>query len=141
MNGKLLPKLKSQPIPETQDESVFNLVGEEFEEVVFDDSKDVFVEFYAPSFVFVCFALANPSATWDSLGDYYADVNDQIVIAKMDALENDLPGSVSFHINAYPTLKFKPAGSHEFIDYYGDRTLESLVSFVEEHAMNDWHRY
>jgi len=45
--GKLEPQLKSQPIPETQDESVFNLVGKQFDEIVFDDSKDVFVEFYA----------------------------------------------------------------------------------------------
>jgi protein disulfide-isomerase A1 len=45
--GKLLPKLKSQPIPETQDGNVFTLVGNQFDEVVYDDSKDVFVEFYA----------------------------------------------------------------------------------------------
>lgn len=45
--GKLLPKLKSQPIPESQNESVFTLVNEQFDEVVYDDSKDVFVEFYA----------------------------------------------------------------------------------------------
>ena len=43
----LEPTLKSQPIPDSQDESVFNLVGKQFDEVVFDDSKDVFVEFYA----------------------------------------------------------------------------------------------
>lgn len=45
--GELEPTLKSQPIPDSQDESVFNIVGKQFEEVVFDDSKDVFVEFYA----------------------------------------------------------------------------------------------
>lgn len=47
LDGSLVPALKSQPIPETQDESVFTLVGKQFDEVVFDDSKDVFVEFYA----------------------------------------------------------------------------------------------
>lgn len=51
IEGKLLPKLKSQPIPETQDESVFTLVGQQFEEVAFDDSKDVFIEFYATWYV------------------------------------------------------------------------------------------
>jgi protein disulfide-isomerase A1 len=45
--GTLEPSLKSQPIPTTQDESVYNLVGKQFDEIVFDDSKDVFVEFYA----------------------------------------------------------------------------------------------
>lgn len=34
-------------------------------------------------------------------------------------------------------MKFKPAGSREFIDYDGDRALESMIAFVEEHAKND----
>lgn len=50
--GTLLPTLKSQPIPETQDGNVFTLVGNQFDEVVYDDSKDVFVEFYATWCVF-----------------------------------------------------------------------------------------
>jgi protein disulfide-isomerase A1 len=45
--GKLEPQLRSQPVPEVQDEPVFNLVGKQFEEIVFDDDRDVFVEFYA----------------------------------------------------------------------------------------------
>jgi protein disulfide-isomerase A1 len=45
--GKLEPTLKSEPVPETQDEPVYVLVGKNFEQAVFDDSKDVFIEFYA----------------------------------------------------------------------------------------------
>lgn len=45
--GTLTPELKSKPIPETQDEPVFDLVGKQFDEIVFDDSRDVFIEFYA----------------------------------------------------------------------------------------------
>jgi len=51
VKGELQPQLKSQPIPESQDEAVFNLVGKQFDEVVFDDAKDVFVEFYATWYV------------------------------------------------------------------------------------------
>ena len=51
LDGKLMPKLKSQPIPETQDESVCTLVRDQFDEAIFDDSKDVFIEFYAPWYV------------------------------------------------------------------------------------------
>ena len=47
LGGKLQPQLKSEPIPDTQDESVYTLVGKNFEDVVFDDTKDVFIEFYA----------------------------------------------------------------------------------------------
>lgn len=54
VEGKLQPTLKSQPTPEAQDESVFNLVGKQFDSVVFDDEKDVFVEFYASWYVLLC---------------------------------------------------------------------------------------
>ncbi|KAJ3977353.1 thioredoxin-like protein [Lentinula raphanica] len=130
--GELKPELKSQPIPESQDESVYNLVGKEFEEVVFDDSKDVFVEFYASW----CGHCKRLKPTWDLLADKYANVKDKLVVAKMEATENDLPPSVPFRVAGFPTLKFKPAGSRDFLDYEGDRSLESLVAFVEEHAKN-----
>lgn len=54
----------------------------------------------------------------------------------MDATENDLPASVPFRISGFPTLKFKPAGSRDFVDYEGDRSLESLIEFVEKTAKN-----
>ena len=54
----------------------------------------------------------------------------------MEAQDNDLPPSIPFRVSGFPTIKFKPAGSRDFIDYEGDRSLESLISFVEEHAKN-----
>ena len=53
----------------------------------------------------------------------------------MDAPENDLPPSVPFRVSGFPTLKFKPAGGRAWVDYEGDRSLESLIAFVEEHAV------
>ncbi|TFK55920.1 protein disulfide isomerase [Heliocybe sulcata] len=132
VSGDLQPQLKSQPVPEAQDEPVYTLVGKEFDEVVFDDSKDVFVEFYASW----CGHCKRLKPIWDTLGEKFAEIKDRIVIAKMEATENDLPPSVPFRISGFPTLKFKPAGSKEFLDYDGDRSLESLVAFVEEHAKN-----
>ncbi|GBE79475.1 Protein disulfide-isomerase [Sparassis crispa] len=132
VDGKLVPQLKSQPIPASQDESVFTLVSKQFDEVVYDDDKDVFVEFYASW----CGHCKRLKPTWDSLGDRYADVKDRITIAKMESTENDLPPSVPFRVTGFPTLKFKKAGSRDFVDYDGDRSLESLVAFVEENAEN-----
>ncbi|KAI0254682.1 thioredoxin-like protein [Lactifluus subvellereus] len=132
ISGTLQPTLKSQPIPETQDEPVYNLVGKEFEQVVLQDDKDVFVEFYASW----CGHCKRLKPIWDSLGEHYAAVKDRLIIAKMEAPENDLPSSVPFRVTGFPTLKFKPAGSKEWIDYDGDRSLESLVAFVDEHAKN-----
>ena len=71
----------------------------------------------------------------DPFSDY--SIFNEFNSAKMDATENDLPPSVPFRISGFPTLKFKAAGSSEFIDYDGDRTLESLIEFVEEKAKND----
>ncbi|KAI0375634.1 protein disulfide isomerase [Pilatotrama ljubarskyi] len=132
LDGKLEPQLKSQPVPETQDEPVFNLVGKQFDEIVFDDDKDVFVEFYASW----CGHCKRLKPTWDSLGEHFANVKDRLTIAKMEATENDLPPTVPFRISGFPTLKFKKAGSRDFIDYDGDRSLESLIAFVEENAKN-----
>ncbi|TFY82706.1 hypothetical protein EWM64_g1306 [Hericium alpestre] len=131
--GTLQPQLKSQHIPETQDEPVFTLVGKQFDEVVFDDAKDVFVEFYATW----CGHCKRLKPIWDSLGERYDSAKDRITIAKMEATENDLPPSVPFRVAGFPTIKFKPAGSREFLDYEGDRSLESLIAFVEENAKNN----
>ncbi len=54
----------------------------------------------------------------------------------MDATENDLPPSVDFRVSGFPTLKFKPAGGKVFVDYNGDRSLESLIEFIEAQAKN-----
>ncbi|KAI0352963.1 protein disulfide isomerase [Trametes cingulata] len=132
LDGKLEPQLKSQPIPDTQDEPVFNLVGKQFDEIVFDDDKDVFVEFYASW----CGHCKRLKPTWDSLGEHFANVKDRLTIAKMEATENDLPPTLPFRISGFPTLKFKKAGTRDFIDYDGDRSLESLIAFVEENAKN-----
>jgi protein disulfide-isomerase A1 len=83
---------------------------------------------------------------WETLGEKYAK-NSNIVMyvyptyssrnhklttsAQMDATLNDIPPSAPFKVQGFPTLKFKPAGSLEFIDYNGDRSLESLIEFVE----------
>ncbi|KAF9453077.1 disulfide isomerase [Macrolepiota fuliginosa MF-IS2] len=130
--GKLEPSLKSEPVPESQDESVYTVVGKNFDEVVFDDSKDVFIEFYATW----CGHCKRLKPTWDTIGDKYAPIKDKITIAKFEATENDLPVSVPFRVQGFPTIKFKPAGSRNFVDYEGDRSLESLLSFVEENAKN-----
>jgi len=130
--GKLEPQLKSQPIPDVQDEPVFTLVGKQFDEIVYDDDRDVFVEFYATW----CGHCKRLKPIWDSLGEHFKDMKDRVTIAKMEATENDLPPSTPFRVGGFPTLKFKPAGSREFLDYHGDRSLENLIAFVEENAKN-----
>lgn len=74
---------------------------------------------------------------YDTLGERYSNVKDKLVIAKFDATENDVPSSAGFRVTGFPTIKFKAAGSGEWVSYEGDRSLESFVEFLEANATND----
>ncbi|VDB85407.1 unnamed protein product [Peniophora sp. CBMAI 1063] len=128
--GELSPELKSQPVPTEQDEPVYTVVSKSFEDVVYDDEKDVFMEFYAAW----CGHCKRLAPIWQQLAEKFEDAP-SLIVGKMDAPENDLPPSVPFRVSGFPTLKFKPAGGRAWVDYEGDRSLESLIAFVEEHAV------
>ncbi|KDN45589.1 protein disulfide isomerase [Tilletiaria anomala UBC 951] len=130
--GKLTPSIKSDPTPKTQDGPVHVLVADEFDKVVFDDKKDVLVEFYAPW----CGHCKKLAPTYDTLGEKYKAHKDKIVIAKMDATTNDIPPSAGFQVGSFPTIKFKPAGGKEWIDFNGERTLDGFVEFIGLNAKN-----
>jgi len=133
VNGEIEPSIKSQPIPEKNDEPVLVLVAHEFEKFVYDPKKDVLVEFYAPW----CGHCKKLAPTWDELGKLYEKAKDQILIAKMDATENDLPSKATFQISGFPTIKlFKAGAEKDIVDYSGNRTLESFVEFLESNAVN-----
>lgn len=59
--------------------------------------------------------------------------------AQMDATANDIPPAAPFKVQGFPTLKFRPAGSglSGFVDYQGDRSLESLIEFVEANRQTE----
>lgn len=54
----------------------------------------------------------------------------------MEATENDIPPSAPLRVSGFPTIKFKKAGTRDFIDYNGDRSLENFIAFVHENAGN-----
>lgn len=132
--GKIEPSIKSEPIPETQDEPVYTLVAHNFDEIVFDKSKDVLVEFYAPW----CGHCKKLKPIWDQLGEKYGAFKDKVVIAKMDATENDIPATAGFQVQGFPTIKFFPAGDNKTpaVDYEGDRSLESFIEFLDANTVN-----
>merc|ERR1712126_315494 len=80
MAGKLKPYIKSEPVPESNDGPVKVVVGETFNEIVKDPTKDVLIEFYAPW----CGHCKKLAPIYDELGEKLKD-NKDIVIAKMDA--------------------------------------------------------
>ena len=59
------------------------------------------------------------------------------ISAQMDATENDIPPQAGFRVSGFPTIKFRAAGTDEWVDYNGDRSLESLVEFIEENRASE----
>jgi len=126
LSGSIKPSLKSDPIPESNDGPVTVIVGEQFEEIVMDKTKDVLVKYYAPW----CGHCKKLAPIWDELGEAFKD-NKDLVIAKFDATTNEADG---VNIRGYPTLKFYPKDNKEGVDYSGERDFESLKTYLTENA-------
>jgi len=125
LSGAIKPHLKSAPVPEEQG-PVTVIVGSEWEKIVKDTTKDVLVKYYAP-WCGHCKALA---PHWEDLGKHFAD-NENIVIAKFDATENEAEG---VDVSSYPTLTFYPRDNKAGVPYDGGRELEPLIKWMEENA-------
>ncbi|XP_040539146.1 protein disulfide-isomerase A2 [Gallus gallus] len=125
LDGKVKPQLLSAEPPEDWDtRPVKVLVGKTFEQVAFDETKNVFVKFYAPW----CTHCQEMAAAWEELGERYKDHED-IVIAEMDATANELE---NITISGYPTLHYFPAGpGRKMVEYRSARDVETFSKFLE----------
>lgn len=132
--GKLVPDVKSEPIPETQEGPVYKAVLGNYEDLVLDDEKDVLIEFYAPW----CGHCKNLAPTYDELGGLFfndAELTKKVSVAKMDHTANELD---SVTIQGYPTIMLFPAGKKDApIVYDGARTLEALNAFIRDKGTHE----
>jgi protein disulfide-isomerase A1 len=127
--GKILPAVKSEPIPESNDEPVKKVVADSWSDLVEDENVDVLVMQQAdwcghckaakPEILAVAKALENVKT---------------VRIATMDATLNDAP--VDYKAKGFPTIHFFPAGKDsKGIEYSGnDRKKEDFLAFITKHA-------
>ncbi|XP_026899573.1 protein disulfide-isomerase A2 [Acinonyx jubatus] len=125
LGGEVKPYLLSQELPPDWDQRpVKTLVGKNFEQVAFDETKNVFIKFYAPW----CTHCKEMAAAWEALAEKYKDHED-IIIAELDATANELE---AFPVHGFPTLKFFPAGpGRKVIEYKRTRDLETFSKFLD----------
>ncbi|KAL2227780.1 UNVERIFIED_CONTAM: Protein disulfide isomerase-like 1-4 [Sesamum indicum] len=128
LGDNLKPFYKSDPIPERNDGDVKIVVGNNFDEIVLDESKDVLLEIYAP-WCGHCQAL---EPIYNKLGKHLRGI-DSLVIAKMDGTTNEHPRAKS---DGFPTILFFPAGNKSFdpITFDADRTVVAFYKFLKKHA-------
>ncbi|XP_057474660.1 LOW QUALITY PROTEIN: protein disulfide isomerase-like 1-4 [Actinidia eriantha] len=128
VQDKLKPFYKSDPIPEPNDEDVKIVVGDNFDDIVLDESKDVLLEIYAP-WCGHCQAL---EPTYKKLAKHLRAI-ESLVIAKMDGSTNEHPKAKA---EGFPTLLFFPAGNKSVdpITVDSDRTVVSFYKFIKKHA-------
>ncbi|KAB0401635.1 hypothetical protein E2I00_007293, partial [Balaenoptera physalus] len=125
LGGEVKPYHLSQEVPPDWDQRpVKTLVGKNFEQVAFDETKNVFIKFYAPW----CTHCKEMAPAWEALAEKYRDHED-IVIAELDATANELE---ALPVHGFPTLKYFPAGpGRKVIEYKGTRDLETFSKFLD----------
>ncbi|CBZ50675.1 protein disulfide isomerase [Neospora caninum Liverpool] len=126
--GKIERSLKSEPVPEKQDEAVKVVVGKNFEEMVIQKDKDVMLEIYAPW----CGYCKSFEPIYKEFAEKYKDV-DHLVVAKMDGTANEAPLE-EFSWSSFPSIFFVKAGEKTPMKFEGSRTVEGLTEFINKHG-------
>ena len=126
IDGKVKPFLKSEKPVDNTGKALTVIVGENFNDLVKDPTKDVLVKYYAPW----CGHCKKLAPIWDELAEHYKD-NADIVIAKFDATANEAEG---VEIRGYPTLIFYPKDNKAGVDYSGERELQNFKDYLAENS-------
>ena len=127
LENTLLKFLKSDNVPnEPFENNVRIVVGKNFPEVVYDKTKDVLVEFYAPW----CGHCKELAPHYERLATELKEIS-SVVIAKIDANLNEVDGQ---EVSGLPTIRFYPGNDKKAIEFGGERTFDGLLNFVKENA-------
>jgi len=133
--GKIEPSLKSEEVPESNEEPVRVIVGKTLKDEAFSPEKDVLLEIYAP-WCGHCKKLA-PEFEKVAQKVRKEGLDDILTIAKMDGTTNDSPiDSISWE--GFPTLYYIKAGTSEPIAFNAGRDAKSIWKWIKQnHSKSD----
>eukprot|EP01068_Selenidium_serpulae_P014219 Selendium_serpulae@DN6072_c0_g1_i1.p1 len=132
-SGKIQRTIKSEDIPEKNDEPVKVVVANNFEDLVFQKDKDVMLEVYAPW----CGHCKKLEPIFTEFAEKLEKSGvDHVVVAKMDGTANESP-SDEFEWTGFPTLFYVRAGEKTPMRYDGARTTEGLIEFIKKKSSKE----
>jgi protein disulfide isomerase len=135
VNGSLIPYIKSAPRPENNNEPVKIVVGNTFEEIVNDATKDVLIYFHSPW----CGECLEIDKKLVKLAKKLKD-DKNIVIASMDATTNDAPKQ--YIIKGFPSIFIATKASKMTPKVFeGKYEVDELLAFIAQQATEPLHRH
>ncbi|XP_076955844.1 protein disulfide-isomerase-like [Bidens hawaiensis] len=122
-DGKLKPYLRSQPIPETNNEPLKVVVADSLQDMVLNSQKNVLLDIDVPS----CGRFRDFAPFIPEVAVFFVD-DDDIMVARLDGTTNDIPKDI-FDISDCDTLYFRSANG-TLISYDGNATKEDIITFI-----------
>ena len=104
---------------------VVTLTPDNFDSIVMDPSKNVFVKFYAPW----CGHCVRMAPAWEALSEKVAE---DVVIAELDGSQHG-PLAQKFGVRGFPTLKYFTKGNKNGVAYQGARDIPAFEAFIAKH--------
>jgi len=128
-NGNLKPSYKSQELRVDNSKAVKTLVGNNFNDIVYDESKNVLVYFHKPD----CQICAKMTFRFERVAKRFAGISD-IVFAQIDVENND-PGGIP--VRKIPFFRWFQK-NNKYTEIAMDLVNEDeMVEFVETQIIND----
>lgn len=125
LDGSQRPQLKTEPIPPypTDPAAVVTVVGSNFDDIVLDRYKEVFLQIYAPW----CGHCKHLAPIWEQLSEKFS-MYPTIIFAKMDATANE---HELIEVSGFPVIQFYGM-DNQLVQFKGQRDLETLAEFVTQ---------
>ena len=128
--GKIMPYMKSLPVPKTQDGPVLKIVADNYDKEIHKVKKDAVVFYHAPW----CGHCKEFDPVFKKIAKKMSATNENIVFGKMDAQANDVPYMFP-PLKGYPSIFFLSAyEKFDPIQYQGDRTYKSVKDWINRHS-------